>query len=101
VDEPIEFIYFREGYDTKFVHGLDIVDITTELETELARFGAMKSVGLTVRGRLQLAEWRKTSGESDSNRDRLLSHPDKEDFPALRVFSDAEEPDGFGTDWSP
>jgi hypothetical protein len=72
VDEPIEFIYFREGYDTKFVYGLDIVDITTELETELAPFGAMKSASLTVRGRLQLAEWRKTSGKSDSNQVRLL-----------------------------
>jgi hypothetical protein len=98
VDEPIEFIYFREGDDTKSVYGLDIIDITTELETELALFGAMKSASLTVRGRLQLAEWRKTSGKSDSNRVRLLPHPGKEDFLAFRVCSDAEEIDGFGTD---
>jgi hypothetical protein len=101
VNEEIDYIDFREGYDTKFIHDLDIVDVMTELGTELAPFGAMKSASLTVRGRLQLAEWRKTSGEPDSDRARLLSHAGRKNFLALRVYSDAEEIDAFGTDWSP
>jgi hypothetical protein len=100
VDEKIDFINFRE-YGTKLVYDLDIVDVMTELRTECAAFGAMKSASLIVRGRLQLAEWRKESGGSYSDRVRLLSHPGKDGFLALRVFSDAEEIDGFGTDWSP
>jgi hypothetical protein len=101
VDEKIDFIKFREEYGTKLVYDLDIVDVMTELRTELAAFGAMNSASLIVRGRLQLAEWRKESGGSYSDRVRLLSHPGKDDFLALPVFSDAEEIDGFGTDWSP
>jgi len=101
VNEVIDFIYFGGGYGTKFIYDLDIVDVMTELETELAPFGAMKSSSLVVRGRLQLAEWRKTSGRSYSDRVRLLSHAGEEDFLALRVYSDDKEIDGFGTDWSP
>ena len=98
VNQPIAFQITEEEYGWKFAYDVEIVDAMVELGAEPAPFGATRSGSLILRGRLQFAEWRKVKGASCV---RLPTCISKEKFLALRVFSDNEEIDGFGEDWSP
>jgi hypothetical protein len=69
---------------------IEIIDVTVDLASAVAPFGAVTSGSLTVKGRLRPAQWRR-GNPSDGERLRLLGAEGRRGILAFSVVSDAVE----------
>lgn len=97
VDGPVMFLAKPPGerHDPRCSSDLEIIKASIKLRMTHAKFGAVDSGRLTVKGRLQTAEWAKQGGGWDQLR-LCPGSPDPGNVVALRVFTDAIEADTDG-----